>query len=47
MTLLLVSSIALLTGYVALSLRRLWSELPGRNIDFALTAEDLEPEPRP
>ena len=47
MTLLLLSFLAVLAGYAALSLRRLWSELPGRNIDFALTSEDLEPGPRP
>ena len=46
MTLLLLSSLAVLSGYVALSLRRLWAELPDRNIDFALTPQDLELEPR-
>lgn len=46
MTLLIVSSLAAVSGYAALSLRRLWSELPDRNIDFALTSDDLDLEPR-
>jgi hypothetical protein len=46
MTFLLVSFLTVLSGYAALSLRRLWSELPDRNLDFALTPEDLELEPR-
>jgi hypothetical protein len=46
MTLLIVAFLAVLTGYAGLSLRRLWSELPGRNIDFALSPGDLDLEQR-
>ena len=47
MTYLLVSLAALASWRAGASLRRLWSALPDRNIDFDLTAEDLDLEHRP
>ena len=46
MTLLLVSFIAFVSWRAGRSLLRLWSELPDRNLDFALTAGDLDLEQR-
>ena len=46
MTLLLVSSLVFVSGVIALSLRRIWSQLPDRNLDFELAAEDLDLEHR-
>ena len=46
MTYLLVSLLALAAWRSGVSLRRLWSALPDRNIDFDLTAEDLDLERR-
>ena len=46
MTYLLVSLAALASWRVGVSLHRLWSALPDRNIDFDLTAEDLVVERR-
>ena len=42
MTILLLLSIAVLLGRAGLSLRRLWSALPDRNLDFGLTPDDLD-----
>ena len=46
MTFLLVSIVALVSWRVGVSLHRLWSALPDRNIDFDLTAEDVALERR-
>ena len=46
MIFLLVSFLVLLSLLGLLSLRRLWSELPGRNIDFELLPADLDLERR-
>ena len=42
MTILLASFIALVSWRAGLALRRLWSALPDRNIDFELVADDLD-----
>ena len=46
MIFLLVSFLVLLSLLGGLSLRRLWSELPDRNIDFELLPADLDLERR-
>ena len=46
MTFLLISIVALVSWRAGVSLHRLWSALPDRNIDFDLTAEDLGLERR-
>jgi hypothetical protein len=46
MIFLLVSFLVLLSLLGGLSLRRLWSELPDRNIDFDLLPADLDLERR-
>jgi hypothetical protein len=46
MTILLLLSIAVLLGGAGLSLRRLWSALPDRNLDFGLTSDDLDLDKR-
>jgi len=46
MIFLLVSCLVLLFLLGLLSLRRLWSELPGRNIDFELLPADVDLERR-
>jgi len=47
MTFLLVSLAAAASWRAGVSLHRLWSALPGRNLDFDLTAEDVDLERRP
>ena len=47
MTFLLVSFLALVSLFGALSLRRLWEALPDGNLDFDLTPADLDLERRP
>jgi hypothetical protein len=42
MTLLFAFFIAFVAWRVGLALRRLWSALPDRNIDFELVADDLD-----
>jgi hypothetical protein len=46
MIFLLVSFLVLLSLLGGLSLRRLWAELPDRNIDFELLPADLDLERR-
>ena len=46
MTYLLVSLAAFASWRAAVSLRRLWSALPDRNLDFDLTSDDVDLERR-
>ena len=47
MTSLLAFLVALAAWRSGVSLRRLWSTLPDRNIDFDLSADDMDLERRP
>ena len=47
MTFLLVSLAAFASWRAGVSLHRLWSALPDRNLDFDLTADDLDLGRRP
>ena len=47
MTLVLVSLAAFVSWRAAVSLHRLWSSLPDRNLDFGLTPDDVDVERRP
>jgi len=47
MTIVLASFIALVSWRAGLALRRLWSALPDRNIDFELVPDDLDRDRRP
>ena len=47
MTILLASFIVLVSCRAGLALRRLWSALPDRNLDFELVPDDLDLDRRP
>ena len=47
MTLLIASFIALVSWRAGLALRRLWSALPDRNVDFELVPDDFDLDRRP
>ena len=46
MTFLILLPVALLLWGAGMTVRRLWSALPDRNIDFGLVADDFDLEQR-